>query len=437
MTWSLAGSVIDQDAGTTDNDLSGLAAIAGVTAIQIGTGDFSFNVYDIGTLRIDVFGTLNISPYHEMVLCSRGGDDKFLVRSGGTLNINGSQILNGVTRYTENLWLYLTGNNGADQWTEIGLRFMSGSIVNWVGGAVVAPDGTYFDAGSTINITNGVIDQIATLDDGSARAQEPQIRQSSAGLNVNGFKVKRGFFTLLTIPATLTGYAPEHCDKAFGFSSGTPNADVPITGYETEGDNTMDIAFWSGCRPVMTNNVNGTLIRVGPNGAGSVNSYGYLRVLQEFNPQIVSGDGLSVEGIRIWVEDNDNGNRDTYTGEGYSGVDPNQTFIYSALTDASGNLATDLVINTGFVVVNTDDATSHVAVNSGPSAWDYRCASNDTTDDFLVRVASYLHGLTSYTAIMKGAEAVTAGTTLFADPAITETTEATALAYTTVEAGVH
>jgi hypothetical protein len=64
MTWSLSGNVITLDAGTTENDLSGLSSITGVTT----TTDTGAIYYDLGTLQMIIKGTLYHDPDEEVLI---------------------------------------------------------------------------------------------------------------------------------------------------------------------------------------------------------------------------------------------------------------------------------------------------------------------------------------------------------------------------------
>lgn len=57
MSFSYANNIITQTG--TDNDLSGLGSITGVTTTSYSS---RYSIYDIGTLRLDIEGDLTINP---------------------------------------------------------------------------------------------------------------------------------------------------------------------------------------------------------------------------------------------------------------------------------------------------------------------------------------------------------------------------------------
>ena len=433
MSLTLSGSTIIVDAGTT-SDASELSAIAGVTTATVGSGELLRSVFDLGTLRLSIRGTLNINPFSQELMSSTTSSGSVDVANGGTLNINGSRVINGRTTYATSRWLFLSHFSN---FPNSGLRVQNGGTLNWTGGEAFIPKGVDFADTAVVNLDHPIIDSYNLDNFGGVTSNEQQIRMDSRFFNCDALTLKRGFFTLLELPLSLTNYSPVQCRRSFAFSSGTPNVDLPIVGYSTQGDNTEDVSLWRGCRPVFTNAVRGTQMSVGPNGNGDSASYGFVVVRQEFNPLIIDSNKNPVQGAVVALRDYDNGQRRTFTQESYltsSGlqVDPNQTFSYSAATNASGNLNTAINVYTGFNVVNNGGGWLLGQVNVAPAIWDYRCKSGDTTDDFDVYVASYLHNLATYPVILKGGAAVTAGTTLFSDTKITETDKAIVDAHTLI-----
>jgi hypothetical protein len=77
MTVSLASGVITQT--DTDPDLSGFAAIAGVTA-SVTSGGVRSYIVDSTISRIDINGTLSIDPDIECLVCSESTQ----IRQAGT-----------------------------------------------------------------------------------------------------------------------------------------------------------------------------------------------------------------------------------------------------------------------------------------------------------------------------------------------------------------
>jgi len=98
-SFTLSGSTITQT--STDNDLSGLTLISGVTQMQIASGtDTEFTVYDLGNYNLVIDGTLTIDASKEMLIIGPSAPTS-IVLVNGTLNINDYKTLNGFTAYNQ------------------------------------------------------------------------------------------------------------------------------------------------------------------------------------------------------------------------------------------------------------------------------------------------------------------------------------------------
>jgi hypothetical protein len=115
MTWSLSGNLITLDAGTTENDLSGLSSITGVTT----TTDTGAIYYDLGNLQMSIKGTLYHDPDEEVLIMhhehstgnSAGGYQRgLIIPSGGTYYYGKETTANGNTRLSSSCGLFITGN---------------------------------------------------------------------------------------------------------------------------------------------------------------------------------------------------------------------------------------------------------------------------------------------------------------------------------------
>ena len=73
-----------------DNDLSGLEGLTGVTTISRGTGNSQQTVYDIGTSRLIIEGTLNHNPDIELLISHNGINDN----SFGVITVTGTGTYN-------------------------------------------------------------------------------------------------------------------------------------------------------------------------------------------------------------------------------------------------------------------------------------------------------------------------------------------------------
>lgn len=410
----------------TDTDLSGLSGISGVTVMSTGTGEYARNIYNYAGMKLTVSGTLSIDPYTEELVTSATGN-ALLIPSGGTLNINGSMTLNSITKYTQRRWF--TEITSYDFNTPA-VRVQSGGTLNWVGAEMLVPGGFTFDSGSTVNITQGVLDEMRKFKNGSGQGIDQQIRWSSSGVNVSGLILKRGLMTLIAIPASLNGYAPQHCTRAICTSSSTPKIIIPVNGFNTDGSNDLDVGMRGGSWVHLTNPSNGTAMTVGPH---LPNDYGRVAVWQTFNPVVTTAAMAAISNASVYIRDTNNTKRKNYTSDSYVNGDDTADKVYVAATGAGGNLASALSLFTGAVSVLSGTGTSDPP-NTGAYSWDYRCKSGNTTDDFDVYVWHYSYLLSKYTIIAKGGangSVVTSGTAMLADSTVILSSSAAA-ALTTI-----
>lgn len=415
MAFTLSGSYI-QVTGT-ETSLAGLAAVSGVTSLEVGTGELSRNIYNIGTkgLRIMNGATLTINPYVEEFISSAVSDYGLTIDSGGTVLVEGYMTMNGVTKYTQRRWYT---HQFVSDYLDLSIHVNNGGTLDWRGGEAMLAKAATFESTAVVTIVEGVIDNYIFDKDG-VRTELPssqQIRTYTPNLNISGIILKRGMIVIMAPFGSITGMRAEHCNKPFGMSSSSANVDLHLEEYTSGGGNVRDFGLWGGSKPVYTNAANGSDLLVGGDRVSNATSYGFAVVRQGFNPVIKDVSNNPIEGAVIFVHDNDNGLRSTYTSENYLNtaglqVDPDQTFIYKETTGSSGNLATEMYVYTAFMVINQGDT---VLVDVG--TWDRRCRSNNITDDFDVSVVSLNHLMSSYTVIMKGLTNVTSGTKLLVDP---------------------
>lgn len=417
------GTIITQTG--VDADLSGLAAVAGVTTFTIGTGERAFNAYHVGTRHLQTTGTQDVDPQTEMLVTSATGDRGIEIRSGGTLNVNGFYEYNGKRFYSTRRWFHHTN---LANYTNIGFWARNGSTVNLIGGEIFCPKGIQFDASSVVLLEGCIVDNHELTRTGASTTSSQQIRQASTALTVNGFTNVRGFFTIIAAPLTLIGYRPMHCFQALAFSSSTPDVNLLFTGYDSDGSSTKDVSNWRGNRPVLVNSVRGPRLLIGPNTNNNVSSYGFVRSMSEVTHPVIAPSGAPIaDAYAIRLRDVDSGGRGSYSVEGFTG-DPyvaEQDFSYVAKTDGTG--VADSVVMSSMQIANVGAGS---AINAGAYAPDYRfdqALSFSQTDPYnepqtpTMGFTYWAVGRLSGTgaASMEGAGASVAGTTLFLDAAYT------------------
>ena len=96
--FTLSGGVITQTG--TDNNLSGLGAIAGVTTTTNGTGANQYITYNLNNLRLVIQGTLNHNPEQEQLLFNNPGNPIIDIQNGAEYNLGTDVTVNGITRQT-------------------------------------------------------------------------------------------------------------------------------------------------------------------------------------------------------------------------------------------------------------------------------------------------------------------------------------------------
>ncbi|PQJ21184.1 hypothetical protein [Tenacibaculum sp. SG-28] len=97
-TFTQAGNVITQSG--TDNDLSGLNGLSGVSVYTQGTGLDRYVIYDLGNHRLVITGTLYHNPEEEQLLFNNPPNPIVEIANGATYNYGDDVITNGITRQT-------------------------------------------------------------------------------------------------------------------------------------------------------------------------------------------------------------------------------------------------------------------------------------------------------------------------------------------------
>ncbi|SEB54589.1 hypothetical protein SAMN04489761_1319 [Tenacibaculum sp. MAR_2009_124] len=280
--FTLSGSIITQTG--TDNDLSGLASIAGVTTTTNGTGTNQYITYNLNNLRLVIQGTLSHNPEQEQLLFNNPGNPIIDIQNGAEYNLGSDLTVNGITRQTLGLGIFISSTDaGCCGSGQAVLYVRGGATWNWRGATIDVGQLPWFaEPTSTVNIMNGVL-----LVRRSATSDVVQVRQSSDNFFVDGLTFignGEGDITFLRRPQQMNNYRPETTGGAIAFSSSTPNYDVTFRGY-SGGDrgNTQDIKFWAGCRPILINSKTGSQLIAGNHQSGNGNGYGVALVYQELD----------------------------------------------------------------------------------------------------------------------------------------------------------
>ena len=259
MTFTLNGSVVDQTG--TNTSLSGLDAIAGVTLLSTS----NLNIYDMGTLRLNVEGTLTINgtsdaATREMLVVGVSGATQNVdidIASTGTLIVGSLDSQGGVEFNQEQFWPSIyedaatdfgdgNGNISSDGGTsdaflnvEGGGRLEWYGCINSTGGMRFkgANDGVSTDEAQVV-IRGGVLDARRLTERASGEADQ-FIYNYSDELDIQPPNGDTVGFTILTMtttgtnekglaiiqlgePIALQGFRPVFSSQALGGSNSAP-----------------------------------------------------------------------------------------------------------------------------------------------------------------------------------------------------------------------
>lgn len=415
--FSLGGSTITQTG--TDTDLSWLSAISWVTTTTTWAWADSRTVYDIGNRNLVVNGNLTISPEIEWVYAGTSSPRSvFRFSWTSTVTINGEIIENGVSRYSEYLFMwspYQNGNCCNNFWLEVD----PGATFNWNGWKMRIGSSLRFESGSNINITGWILEQDKNSDN--------QLRMETNGLVTEGFTFRWNDITFIAIPNQLNNYEPQWARWALGFSSATPNFDFPIFGYTSNGSNT-DLRMWQWSRPILTNSDTWTRLNLVPHISGNGSSYWVTIVQQEVEVIVNDNEWSSVENAIVFTKDTDNWNREIYNRESHT-VDATADNIYTQTTSSTGSTWVYQIITW----YNISNSWNNDPVNTGNYAWDYRGKNNDDTDLFDFHIWSYNYNYNKTTWELKGTQTKLLSPVVTEDLSISESDQTVVNTYTDID----
>ncbi len=365
-SFALSGSSIIQT--DTNANLSGLNGISGVTVQSINNK----SIYVLNNRQLIIRGTLTIDPEIEELLINGSGTNSELLRveQSGHLIIGKEITKNGYSRYSEGMAIYL--ENTVSGFTNR-VSFYNQSSLTWNGGVISMYAGKF--GFYTDNVTVRINSKNAKLIYRTTNPQN-QIRQETDDFVSDGFTLINGDLTIVGTGQQLNGYDAVQCTGALAFSSATPNIDIPIRNYSGGNKgNDIDIKFWSGCRPVLINPEFGSQLNTGAHISGSGSSYGVVRVYKEINIYTKDNANNPVSGVRYYIEDYNNGQRESYTRESPS-INLLNDNLYSGYTGANGYSGVFQVLLASNIV-NTGNGDN---VNTGNYRWDYRSKNNNNDD---------------------------------------------------------
>ena len=416
MTFSLSGSTITQNG--TDADLSGLAAIAGVQVIS----ENGHAIYNVGDRQLQVRGSLSLDPeVEELVFGANAPFQTLLIPNGGHLTV-GQEIAIGASqnRFSSGTWVRFTdASTDSFRESEASLRVGTGGRLDWFGGALYTNNPVAFMEGSLVTLYSQqcqIIFQTFGI----------QVRQRSENFDVRGMITRGGFLTLIANPARLAGWQPfDTGNQAVSFSSASPdNQFYIIENFNTSGLSGQHVAFWSNVWGRLVGSDVGTGVIAGGNSNSSNTNRGLYEIRQPVRLTVRAFSGAEVDGVKVYCQDTDNGNRLPPSVLALN-EDYRPQRVYTHQFDASGQHTFDADggILTGVVYKRTGAARNSDVI------YDRRSRLNDATDTFRFAFYRYGFGIGVLDARLVGLGGSDLSQTLFDDLNITEPDLGTVLAY--------
>lgn len=410
MSFSLAGTTITQTG--TDTDLSGLSGISGVTVLG--------GVYYIANREILVNGTLSIDPETEMLwFDTNSGPVELEVR--GTLNVGTEATQNGVTYYSEaGVWLHTERQGTSNSnFATASLRNAAGGTINWYGGIARTKALLSHAAGCITNIKNAQWQMNAT----SPMQYRFQVTSGTPSeVNIENFimtasiSYARLFFT--QPPESFSG----DFRRATFQMQKTQQGQVDFTNMRFEDNrNTFSLELnWDGTgspnmHTVTNFNGNPVVQKV------TTNRLGVYEFYSDVAHKVTQG-GVAVEDAIVYFVDEDNSSRQNPVGTGWTqNYTDDREYVDS--TDSNGDVSFTPLIR----VSQSLNQVSSTVVE------DNRTQSNDT--DYVFDSYIWAYGSLPATSTLTGIGLNTKTTSVpvVADPSITESSQTTVEAYTSID----
>ena len=439
MSFSISGSKITQTG--TDADLSGLSGVTGVTTTSLG----DVTVYDIGDNQLEVQGTVTHDPNNEFLIIGVNAPrNDLFITSTGTYNYGTEFTNTNITTAvkTRGTGLILsqsidTGVGETQSNSNYAGLYCEGTF-NWIGGTIICNSSMFFDTGSTLYVRDGVAicsssTQGPRIDIGDGNDVDViGLRYSS--LSASGL---RGLILQKTTSYTnVQGVRVENA--AIGLLANGSNApdSEPLILRNIPNLEATNKTIWGMYLQTQYKFINyetgnkladSTLI----NRWNDANGTGYGWGVKEVGFEITDVAGVAIEGVKIFVRDNDSGNRISnayrtwWTGLTLPALEGDLTYEWT--TDSGGIGATKEL--THCIAMGVESALTDGKV---ADTWisDIRTPAGDA---FTAYVHAYAHLPTEITLPMEGNGELVIDWKLFDDLQVTESNEATVGAYTTAE----
>ena len=493
MSWTYTASthssgnrnVLSVDAGTTENDLSGLVGLTGVTHY---INENHIDVYEIAAdTRIVIQGTLYHNPDTEILILHHTNTGLTNQTASTAMSISGSGANPAYYYYGTTRTNSTRGTSTNSKST--GLIFTGARISNWhPSDACMSGGGT----SSTFVGRGGVIltgrpcsgsmnlDVIGTTWRGTTSSLEWRNPFGNSNGSFDGtfdgvavllpaFNATFKFANSSIGEVINTGTITEHTLREFDVSQNINDYDIGSDGMNGQSHREYEVI----------NSATGTdVVKMWRNTRGNTGQRGVVVIKKEVSFNIKDASGAAIEGVKLYLEDNpstyaknavflkskSNDTTNGYTSSGDSTItrgtvnangdmvyDYTTPEVYNKTSDASGDIAKFEVL-TGVQIheYNTNDSDAatiygmHIRANGywavsstdtrGPAYYDWdtanfgnfyrvdrRSDSNTNADDFTFKFCSYGHSITTSSQTLKGLGELVVNWVLFDDGLITDT----------------
>jgi len=438
MTWTKSGATIIQT--DTDANLSGLNGISGITTTAFND---NFTIYNLGSNRLEIRGTLTHDPDVEMLVYSATGTDAttpvIVITSTGTYNYGVERTGNGNSAYSSGVGLMCVREDtgGSREWraNQKGLIQNNSGTLNLKGGAISSAkpiglagfnaDST--DGASTLNIKNTKIFRPSGL----ASSERREIRLDDAANTISGSVenlIVDGFLiTHRNLPAT---FSVTLANAAIGQLAGGPSSSV-LRDLDTSGNIRSDYDLGTdddgtGAKFYTVINASaGSNTRCMPKeGVGGNRQLGGAIIQKEVSFNVKNSSGSAIDGVKVYASDTDNSYRKNANGQ-----DHTADKVYEYTTDANGDTET-ITVTTAITNIDSEDSSTTPITYS---RWDTvygsynirykvdRRGLDDSGDDiFTFKLIEYGKSISTTNQALKGLGELEVNWVLFDDQLITD-----------------
>jgi hypothetical protein len=419
MAFTYSGGIITQTG--TDTNLSGLSGLTGVNVITYGL--LPFSVYDIGTNRLDIEGSLTIDPEANMFISNAPTgvfpNGALNVRNNGTLTLGVKTVVGTAVKYTQGTAFILAERGNLN--TDASLIIEDGGTLNAYGAEIKMAGPTRCMNGSYLNIEDLTLTSIRQIVCQFRIEHNSASTTSRVSITNNGMTLNGRTSTDSARVTTLGAVAFPSSSFIFNFIRGQyqPAAggypDQVFLNFDN-GNNVDGFDFaYAGSGGTNGTQYNGKLVdfrnvarRVRYTQANSKGGFSKTTKVVSFNLLTQLGGALS--GVSYYSVDVNNGNRITFNG-----FDSTADIVYQGQ-----NVGPALEVIPTIEFMAGESTTRFV---------DDRTNSDTLTFPFV----SYLTSIATNSPNLIGLKTLTLDVVNADDVTITETTRATVDAYTTIE----